>query len=84
MMLFGMEPDANVEGAPVLNGVTVVIKAAEMAVKLKRLGVSVASRIPQSGFALPSAHVYMLKMRLEGAGRTLGQCLEPGERSGIG
>ena len=35
--------------------VTVVIKAAEMAVKLKRLGVSVASRIPQSGFALPSA-----------------------------
>jgi hypothetical protein len=42
-------------GAPIVNGVTVVIKAAEMAVKLKRLGVSVASRIPQSGFALPSA-----------------------------
>jgi hypothetical protein len=33
----------------------VVIKAAEMAVKLKCLGVSVASRIPQSGFGLPSA-----------------------------
>jgi hypothetical protein len=26
-----------------------------MAVKLKRLGVPVVSRIPQSGFALPSA-----------------------------
>ena len=55
MMLFGKESDANVDGAPIVNGVTVVIKAAEMAVKLKRLGVSVASRIPQSGFALPSA-----------------------------
>jgi Asp/Glu/hydantoin racemase len=55
MMLFGEEPDANVDGAPIVNGVTVVIKAAEMAVKLKRLGVSVASRIPQSGFAPPSA-----------------------------
>ena len=55
MMLFGKETDANVDGAPIVNGVTVVIKAAEMAVKLKRLGVSVASRIPQSGFALPSA-----------------------------
>ena len=55
MMLFGTEPDANVDGAPIVNGVTVVIKAAEMAVKLKRLGVSVASRVPQSGFTLPSA-----------------------------
>src|SRR5262245_40377916 len=55
MMLFGEGPDANVDGAPIVNGVTVVIKAAEMAVKLKSLGVSVASRIPQSGFALPSA-----------------------------
>jgi allantoin racemase len=55
MMLFGKEPDANVDGAPIVNGVTVVIKAAEMVVKLKRLGVSVASRIPQSGFVLPSA-----------------------------
>ena len=55
MMLFGMDPDANVDGAPIVNGVTVVVKAAEMAVKLKRLGVSVVSRIPQSGFALPTA-----------------------------
>jgi len=55
MMLFGKEPDANVDGAPIINGVTVVIKAAEMAIKLKRLGIPVTSRIPQSGFALPSA-----------------------------
>ncbi len=55
MMLFGNEPDASVDGVPIVNGVTVVIKAAEMAVKLKRLGISVASRNPQSGFALPSA-----------------------------
>ncbi|MFL6796173.1 MAG: aspartate/glutamate racemase family protein [Xanthobacteraceae bacterium] len=55
MMLFGKEPDANVAGAPIVNGITVVIKAAEMAVKLKRLGVPIVSRIPQSGFALPSA-----------------------------
>jgi allantoin racemase len=55
MMLFGNEPEANIDGAPIVNGVTVVIKAAEMAAKLRRLGVAVASRHPQSGFALPSA-----------------------------
>jgi allantoin racemase len=55
MMLFGNEPDANVDGAPIINGVTVVIKAAEMAVKLKRFGFPIASRHPQSGFALPSS-----------------------------
>jgi allantoin racemase len=54
MMLFGDHPGAHVDGAPILNGVTVVIKAAEMAVKLKRLGFPTASRHPQSGFALPS------------------------------
>jgi Asp/Glu/hydantoin racemase len=54
MMLFGNEPGAHVDGAPIVNGVTVVIKAAEMAVKLKRLGFPIASRHPQSGFALPS------------------------------
>jgi hypothetical protein len=32
----------------------VVIKAVEMAIKLKQLGVSTVSRVPQSGFALPS------------------------------
>jgi Asp/Glu/hydantoin racemase len=54
MMLFGNEPGANVDGAPIVNGVTIVIKAAEMAVKLKGLGFPIASRHPQSGFALPS------------------------------
>ncbi len=55
MMLFGNDPGANVDGAPIVNGVTVVIKAAEMAVKLKRLGFPAVSRHPQSAFALPSA-----------------------------
>jgi len=55
MMLFGQEAGANVDGAPIVNGVTVVVKAAETAIKLKKLGISVASRISQSGFALPSA-----------------------------
>ena len=54
MMLFGNEPGGNVDGAPIVNGVTVVIKAAEMAVKLKRFGFPIASRHSQSGFALPS------------------------------
>ena len=54
MMLFGNEPGGNVDGAPIVNGVTVVIKAAEMAVKLKRCGFPIASRHSQSGFALPS------------------------------
>jgi len=55
MMLFGQEPEANVDGAPIVNGVTVLVKAAETAIKLKQLGVPVVSRIPQSGFVLPSA-----------------------------
>jgi Asp/Glu/hydantoin racemase len=54
MMLFASEPGANVDGAPVVNGVTILIKAAEMAVKLRRLGAMTTSRIAQSGFALPS------------------------------
>jgi hypothetical protein len=33
--------------------VTVVVKAAEMAVKLRRLGALATSRVPHSGFALP-------------------------------
>jgi allantoin racemase len=50
----GAKP-ARTHGAPVVNGVTVVIKAAEMAVKLRRLSGIGVSRIPQSGFALPNA-----------------------------
>lgn len=55
MMLFGNVRGANVDGAPVVNGVTVVIKAAEMAVKLRCLNGIGVSRIPHSGFALPNA-----------------------------
>lgn len=55
MMLFGDEADANIDGAPIVNGVTVVVKAAEMAVKLRHLHCAQLSRVPHSGFALPSA-----------------------------
>jgi allantoin racemase len=55
MMLFGAAPGANIDGAPIVNGVTVVVKAAEMAVKLRQLAGLGPSRLPQSGFALPSA-----------------------------
>src|SRR5436190_16042747 len=55
MMLFGSQPGAHVDGAPIVNGVTVVVKAAEMAIKLRRIAGLGPSRLPQSGFALPSA-----------------------------
>lgn len=54
MMLFGAERGANVDGAPIVNGVTVVVKAAEMAVRLRQLEGLEVSRVPHSGFALPS------------------------------
>lgn len=54
MMLFAGEAGANVDGAPIVNGVTIVVKAAEMAVKLRTLGGIGTSRVAQSGFALPS------------------------------
>lgn len=54
MMLFGAQAGANVDGAPIVNGCTVVVKAAEMAVKLRRLEGLGPSRLPQSGYALPS------------------------------
>jgi Asp/Glu/hydantoin racemase len=54
MMLFAAESGANIDGAPILNGVTVVVKAAEMAVKLRKLGGIGTSRVAQSGFGLPS------------------------------
>lgn len=55
MMLFAGEAGANIDGAPIVNGVTILVKAAEMAVKLRKLGGIGTSRIAQSGFALPSA-----------------------------
>jgi Asp/Glu/hydantoin racemase len=55
MMLFGTERGANIDGAPIVNGVTVVVKAAEMAVRLRQLDGLEISRVAHSGWALPSA-----------------------------
>ena len=53
MMLFGATPGANVDGAPIVNGCAVVVKATEMAVKLRRLAGLAPSRLPASGYGLP-------------------------------
>jgi Asp/Glu/hydantoin racemase len=51
MMLYASQPGANFEGAPIVNGITVIAKTAEMAIKLKKLsGTSVSRR---SNFAKP-------------------------------
>lgn len=51
MMLFGSEHGASFEGAPVLNGMTLLAKSAELAIKLKRdAGIGVSRR---SNFARP-------------------------------
>jgi Asp/Glu/hydantoin racemase len=36
MMLFGSTPGANIDGAPIVNGVTLVAKTAEMAIRLRK------------------------------------------------
>ena len=52
MMLFGSRQGANIDGAPIINGMTVIAKSAEMAIKLKRdAGIAVSRR---SNFARPS------------------------------
>ncbi|MEK6244710.1 MAG: aspartate/glutamate racemase family protein [Pseudomonadota bacterium] len=52
MMLFGSERGANLDGAPIVNGITLVAKAAEMAVKLRRMaGMAAVSR--RSNYAKP-------------------------------
>jgi Asp/Glu/hydantoin racemase len=51
MMLFGGTPGANFEGAPIVNGMSVIAKAAEMAVKLRAHGGIGVSR--RSNFARP-------------------------------
>ena len=51
MMLFGTEHAATIGGAPILNGVTILVKAAEMAVRLRALGGIGVSR--RSNFAKP-------------------------------
>jgi len=53
MMLFAGEAGAEVDGAPVVNGIAVVVKATEMAVKLRALSGLKPSRRPTSGYALP-------------------------------
>lgn len=51
MMLFGGTPGAQIDGAPIVNGMTVIAKSAEMAIKLKRdAGIAVSRR---SNFARP-------------------------------
>jgi allantoin racemase len=52
MMLYGSEPGANLDGAPIVNGITLLAKAAEMAIKLRRLaGMFAVSR--RSNYAAP-------------------------------
>jgi len=52
MMLFGAEPGANIDGAPIVNGVTLIAKSAEMAIKLRRIaGMATVSR--RSNFVKP-------------------------------
>ena len=51
MMLYASQPGANFEGAPIVNGITVIAKTAEMAIKLKKLSGTGVSR--RSNFAKP-------------------------------
>ncbi len=52
MMLFGAERGANYEGAPIVNGITLIAKSAEMAIKLREsAGMAAVSR--RSNFAKP-------------------------------
>ena len=49
MMLYASQPGANIDGAPIVNGVTVIAKAAEMAIKLRKIAGTMVSR--RSNFA---------------------------------
>jgi len=52
MMLFGEKRGANIDGAPIVNGITLIAKSAEMAVKLRRdAGMFAVSR--RSNYAHP-------------------------------
>ena len=53
MLMFGTEQGANFEGAPIVNGLTVIAKAAEAAIKLRALGHGHVSR--RSNYAKPPA-----------------------------
>ena len=52
MMLYGSPMGANIDGAPIVNGITLIAKAAETAIKLRRIaGMAAVSR--RSNFAKP-------------------------------
>ncbi len=52
MMLFGAEPGASIDGAPIVNGITLIAQSAEMAVRLRRqAGMFAPSR--RSNYARP-------------------------------
>ena len=52
MMLYGSPMGANMDGAPIVNGITLIAKAAETAIKLRRIaGMAAVSR--RSNFARP-------------------------------
>jgi len=52
MMLYGSESGANLDGAPIINGITLIAKAAETAIKLRRIaGMAAVSR--RSNYAKP-------------------------------
>ena len=57
MMMFGTERGAHIDGAPIVDGVSVIVKAAEMAVRLRELTGLGPSRALHSGLALTSAAV---------------------------
>ena len=57
MMMFGTERGAHIDGAPIVDGVAIIVKAAEMAVKLRELSGLGPSRALHSGQALPTPAV---------------------------
>jgi hypothetical protein len=52
MMLFGAERGANIDGAPIVNGVTMIAKSAELAIKLREIG-GMAAVSRRSNFVKP-------------------------------
>jgi hypothetical protein len=55
MLLFAAVGGHTVDGAPVINGIPIVVKLAEMAVKLRRLNGLGVSRV--SDFSKPPPHI---------------------------
>jgi Asp/Glu/hydantoin racemase len=52
MMLFGAERGANIDGAPIVNGITLIAKSAELAIKLRSIA-GMASVSRRSNFVKP-------------------------------